>query len=254
MIREVYVGQKDFLSSQIQDATEKSRDGHTVIYLDFYEPTIQMLVEREIVRYPKSECIFFGGHEYCERKMLAISAKGNEPELKDFPIVCLQIEQPNAQMKHQDVLGALMGLGIERAKIGDINIMDDMIQIFTVSNLGEYISDNLIQINRYAVETKIVPISEITAVEPTFSELSIIVPSLRVDALIHSIYKLSRNEASALIKAEKVKVNHQSISKPSAKVKTDDLISVRTKGRFIVGEITGTTKKGNSKLVVKKFT
>lgn len=245
--------QKDFLSSKIQDAAEKSSEDNTVIYLDFYEPTIQMLVEREIVRYPRSECLFFGGHEYCERKMLAISSKGHEPELNDFPIACLQIEQPNAQIKHQDVLGALMGLGIERAKIGDINIVNDMIQIFTVGNLGEYISDNLTQINKYNVKTAIVPKSEILAVEPTFKELNIIVPSLRVDALIHSIYKLSRNEAAALIKAEKVKVNHQSISKPSAKAKTDDLISVRTKGRFIIGEITGTTKKGNSKLTVKKF-
>lgn len=248
------MGQKDFLSSQIQDAVEKSRGGNTVIYLDFYEPTIQMLVEREIVRYPKSECLFFGGHEYCERKMLAISSKGDEPELNDFPIACLQIDQPIAQIKHQDVLGALLGLGIERAKIGDINIMSDMIQIFTVSNLAEYISDNLIQISKYDVKTKIVPKGDVIAVEPTFNEMNIIVPSLRVDALIHSIYKLSRNEAAALIKAEKVKVNHQSISKPSVKVKRDDLISVRTKGRFIVGEITGTTKKGNSKLVVKKFT
>ena len=248
------MGQKDFLSSQIQDAAEKSRDGNTVIYLDFYEPTIQMLVEREIVRYPKSECLFFGGHEYCERKMLAIFSKGNEPELNDFPIACLQIVTQTDQIKHQDVLGALMGLGIERAKIGDINVLNDMIQIFTTSSLGKYISDNLVQINKYNVKAKIVEIGEIIAVEPTFKELSIIVPSLRADALIHSIYKLSRNEAAALIKAEKVKVNHQSISKPSAKVKTDDLISVRTKGRFIVGEITGTTKKGNSKLIVKKFT
>ncbi len=248
------MGQKDFLSSQIQDAAERSHDGNAVIYLDFYEPTIQMLVEREIVRYPKSECLFFGGHEYCERKMLAISSKGNEPELDDFPITCLQIERPTDQIKHQDVLGALMGLGIERAKIGDINIMNDMIQIFTVSNLGEYISDNLIQISKYDVKTKIVTKSDVIAVEPIFNELNIIVPSLRVDALIHSIYKLSRNEAAALIKAEKVKVNHQSISKPSAKVKTGDLISVRTKGRFIVGDVTGSTKKGNSKLIVKKFT
>ena len=88
-----------------------------------------------------------------------------------FPIACLQIVTQTDQIKHQDVLGALMGLGIERAKIGDINILNDMIQIFTTSSLGKYISDNLVQINKYNVKVKIVETGEIIAVEPTFKEV-----------------------------------------------------------------------------------
>jgi len=76
---------------------------------------------------------------------------------------------------------------------------------------------------------------------------------MRLDAVIHTVYKLSRSEAASFIKAQKVKINHQLALKPAVNLKQGDVISVRGKGRFIVESLSGTTKKGNIKLKIKKF-
>jgi RNA-binding protein YlmH len=67
------------------------------------------------------------------------------------------------------------------------------------------------------------------------------------------LYKLSRSEAAALIKAEKVKINDAAIVKPSVTLKPNDIVSVRTKGKFIFDDVLGNTKKGNLKIRVRKF-
>lgn len=247
------MAQKDFLISKIKEAAESAADHGLTVYLDFCEPAVQMLVEREIARYPGSECIFFGGHEYCERKMLSIFPQGKMTEDEEFPISCIHINDAPVSLTHQDILGALMALGIERDKTGDIHIKNNVIQIFISDPLGEFVAQNLTKINIYELKATLVPKDEIIVSEPIFTEMDIIIPSMRLDAVIHTIYKLSRSEAAAFIKAQKVKINHQPALKPAVNLKEGDIVSVRTKGRFIVDLISGTTKKGNLKLKVKKF-
>jgi len=247
------MAQKDFLTSRIQDAAEMAAADGMTSFLDFYEPSVQLMTEREIARYPGCECFFFGGHEYCERKMMCISPQGKEPQGIEYPIDCIHIQNPSDALTHQDVLGALMNLGIEREKTGDINIGNGLIQLFVSVPLGELIVRELSRISRYSVEAKSVPLTSAVAFEPNFVTSDIIVPSMRADAVIHAVYKLSRSEASALIKAEKVRVNHVPIGKPSVMLKEGDIVSVRSKGRMILALVGGMTKKGNIKLTVKKF-
>ena len=54
-------------------------------------------------------------------------------------------------------------------------------------------------------------------------------------------------------KEEKVFINHQLVIKGSKEVKTNDLITVRGKGRFKVGEILNSTKKGNLVVEIEKY-
>lgn len=246
--------QKDFLSARIEDSAIKASQFGSVIYSDFFEPNLQHIIEREIGRYPQSDCEFFGGHDYCERKMLCIFPKGENPLLEEYPIDLVRIKATkNAQIAHPDVLGSVLGLGIEREKIGDINITDDVIQVFVSTPLGEFICNNLGKINKYDVQVECVSVSEAIVVEPKFTNMSIIIPSMRLDAIIHTVFRISRNEAASFVKGEKVFINHIPVTKPSVNLKSGDVISVRSKGRFIVEEITGNTKKGNIKLSVKKF-
>lgn len=247
------MAQKDFLNARIEDAALKAERMGIAVYVDFYEPQLQHIIEREIGRYPSCDCEFFGGHEYCERKMLAVFPKGDAPSYDDYPIDCIHIKTKNMDISHPDVLGSLLGLGLQREKTGDINIVGDSVQLFVEAPLGEFVENNLQKISRYEVEAKRVSASDVISVEPSFTPVSIIIPSMRIDAVIHSVYKLSRSEASNFVKSEKVYVNHVVCAKPGAVVKAGDVVSVRSKGRFIVDEITGNTKKGNIKLAVRKF-
>ena len=83
--------------------------------------------------------------------------------------------------------------------------------------------------------------------------MSVIIPSMRIDAIIHCVFRLSRSEAAAFVKGEKVLINGNGVIKPGAGVRIGDVVSVRSKGKFIVEGIAGNTKKGNIKLNVRKF-
>ena len=109
------------------------------------------------------------------------------------------------------------------------------------------------RIGRFSVAPKKASLNEIIVFEPNFIDMDIIVPSMRADAVIHAVFRISRSEASALIKAEKVKVNHKAINKPAVSLKEGDVLSVRSKGRIIIDAASGVTKKGNIKLRIKKF-
>ena len=238
--------------SRIEDMAFLSSKKGGSVFSDFLDPKDQLIGGREIGRYPDLECTFFGGHVYTERKIMSIFPRGYEPESYEYPIRVLKSRQP-LQVRHQDVLGSLLSLGIERSKVGDINILEDNIQIFVYDTVSEFLVNELVKIAGYNVSLYETDINEAVIVEPKFKELNIIVPSMRLDAVIGNVFKLSRNEANMFVKGGRVKVNHFLSQKPAAKIKPGDMLSVRTKGRAIVDSVGGTTKKGNIKLKVKKF-
>lgn len=58
-------------------------------------------------------------------------------------------------LTHRDYLGALMNLGIERCKIGDIIAEDHKALIFVKEEMAEYVTDNLTQIRHTHVKATI---------------------------------------------------------------------------------------------------
>lgn len=247
------MGQKDFLFSILEDMAVSAQEKGVIAYSDFYEPGVQLMIEHEIGRYPGADCIFWGGQEYAERKMMAVLSKGTAHQNDAFPVECVQSAHIDSHITHRDVLGALMGLGIKREKIGDINVKDQFLQIFVSVPLGDFIQDNLSKINLYDVALEKVGANDCVSMEPQFTVMDIIVPSMRLDAVIHGAYKLSRSDASDYVKAQKVSINHFPVLKPSVNLKFGDIVSVRTKGRLIVDSALGTTHKGNIRLRIKKF-
>ena len=248
------MAQKDFLSERLEESAKTASERMIRIYTDFYEPNLQHIIERETGRYPGSGCAFFGGHEYTERKMLCIHPRGEEPSREDFPIDCVQIPLPKKSgISHRDVLGSVLALGIERDQTGDITVRDNLVQLFVSKPIGQLIADELRQIGKHEVRARIAAPDEVKVYEPRFTPVSVIIPSMRIDALIHAVYRLSRSEASAFVKGEKVFINHEAVNKPGRDVKEGDIVSVRSKGRFIVEKVAGQTKKGNIKIDVKKF-
>ena len=54
-------------------------------------------------------------------------------------------------------------------------------------------------------------------------------------------------------KEEKVFINHELVIKGAKEVKTNDLITVRGKGRFKGGTIVNSTKRGNLVVEIEKY-
>lgn len=246
------MGEYDIFISRIEDMALSSDKKDGSVFSGFLDPSEQIIAGREIGRYKNKDCSFFGGHVYTERKMMSIHPADKTVRDEEYPIKVLK-SNGAIDVRHQDVLGSILSLSIDRSKIGDINILEDHIQIFVCDTISEFIVNELTKIGGKNVSLCEYDIDNADIVEPKFKEQNIIVPSMRLDAVVGNIFKLSRNEANMFVKGGKVKVNHSVASKPAMTVKSGDMISVRTKGRAIVDSINGQTKKGNTKLLVKKF-
>jgi RNA-binding protein YlmH len=200
-----------------------------------------------------SNYILYGGYSNAERCVVGF---GDNIEDWEFPIECVKIE-PSIQkfadkLNHRDFLGSLMNLGINRNTLGDIIIIDNIGYLFCLKSISEYITDNLNRIRHTTVKCEI--INEIPSVineEP--EPIEIIVTSHRADAIISSVFKLSRNQATQLFNQEKVFINSKVAYKESLMLKENDVVSVRGYGKFIFSQPLRETKKGRNVVEIKLY-
>ncbi len=198
-------------------------------------------------------CLSFGGYENAERIVIGF---GDSIENSDFPICCIKIEPLQQKfadkLTHRDFLGSLMNLGINRSTLGDIIINENSGYVFCLDSISDYIIENLTRVKHTSVKCeKISTEKELKIKEP--EEKEIIVSSLRADAVISSVYKLSRNETAELFNKEMVFINSKAVGKASVMLKDNDIISVRHKGRFIFCEELRKTKKDRIVVEVKIY-
>ena len=77
------------------------------------------------------------------------------------------------------------------------------------------------------------------------------VSSLRLDAVLSAMLRCSRGQASELIAAGRVEINHLPADKPHAVVYEGDVFTVRGRGRFSLTALPGKSKK--DRLIIEFF-
>lgn len=234
---------------KISYQAERLDDG--LAFFDFYDPSQQKKVQRELQNFQDIHCVFYGGPSLCERKMLCLCI-GVANEDISWPIsVCTA--QVDFEVDHRMVLGTIMQLGITREIIGDIIIQDAMVQIVVKEHIAQYICMNVLKLNNRRVHFEVLGISSLGMREQSFQIENITVSSFRLDAIISAAYGISRETATEIIKKRGVKINHEEKVKPTFSAQIGDLFSVKGKGRFILQEFTGTTRKEKNKVRIKKY-
>lgn len=247
--------ERALLEAKIQDKIEHTLKRGTKNFIDFLDPAQQEMARRLMKKIVGIQYVFFGGHVYCERKNVCIYPKNEELEICEWPIGPLHIKPKTNKKKirHPEILGSVLNLGLKRDKIGDINIFQDYIQIFISKELVDFVLYNLNSISNIPVLVEKISWDHVIPFKEDFKEQIITVASLRLDGVVSGIYNISRKEASYLIKSGKVKVNWEFVDKGSILLNEKDIVSVRRKGRALIYEELGTTKKGNKKLLIHKF-
>ena len=96
-------------------------------------------------------------------------------------------------------------------------------------------------------------ITELKIEQTKKESMVILVPQLRLDVVLSEILHLSRSKASDFIEQERVFVNYELKSKNATTLKEGDILTVRGKGKYEVGEILSQTAKGKLRLEVKKY-
>ncbi len=194
----------------------------------------------------------FGGYENAERQMVAFLPDALCYEW-DYPIRCIHIKPKYPKfaekLSHRDVLGALMSLGIERKRLGDILCLEEDYYVFCHEDICDFIMESLSQIRHTMVdlseELEYKALSSNIQLEEQFDMIA----SNRIDCIIARACHLSRSEAAMYLSAEKVFINGKCITNCNQSCPDGAIVSVRGKTRFIFESQNTLSKKG--KLRVK---
>lgn len=222
----------------------------------FLEPS-QLDLARAAANRAGSRVAFWGGYEGAER-VIAAFYDVDPPEPWDWPVQALRIEW-NAKFSnpgHRDLLGAVMGLGIERETTGDIAMGEyrgeKCAYLFALSDMADYIAASLEGAGRASVKVRVAEETP-RLLPPEGVEMRLTVQQERLDAVLAAACRLSRGEAQKLVAAGLVKLNHAVNTHSDAKLSAGDLISARGHGRIRVDAFGGETRRGRRVVTVFKY-
>ena len=232
--------------AKVIDKAEQAIKTWEVTVTDFLSPAVLAEVERVFQRLTDVSMEKWGGYPQAERQRLGIARVDLPLAETDIPLSALDIAGNFLfdTANHRDFLGAMLGTGIVREKVGDIIVLGERgAQAIVVPELADFLCANLLQVRSVPVKTSPIPLTELKVRPPQKKEINTVEASLRLDAIASAGFGISRSKMAEAISAGDVRVNWKDISQSSYNVKTGDLISFRGKGRLEVGEVTMTKKE-----------
>ena len=257
-----YKKQEDkLLLAKVLDRLEFSKGKNKIENTDFLNLYEQDLVDKFLKKIKFTNYYFFGGTGEAERKILMIypeklteeMARKNHTKMISVIKIKLPIEL-NDEFDHRRYLGAIMKLGIEREKIGDISVKSRGAEIIVKNEVQEFLVQNLGSLTRFSqAEITVENIENMQEIEAQKMEITEIVASLRLDNIVASLARTSRNKAVEILEQERVFLNFKNETKASKQVKVGDIITIRGKGRFEFKEISGNTRKGRFVIKIDKY-
>lgn len=188
----------------------------------------------------------FGGHTDCERKIIGFSPDYLNISEDGFPISAIEIKYNSAfsrKLTHRDFLGSILGLGIERKKIGDIILSDGSALVFSYDDIAGYICANLERVSNTKVKTALVSPHDFIYPDDDSIKKRMTVSSLRIDTVLAGIFNISRSKAADYIGAEKVFINWVVVKNAAKTLSEGDSITVRGVGRAKFIGVSGKSKK-----------
>lgn len=204
---------------------------------------------------------YFGGYEEAERQIAAflpdaLSYEGDWEETVDFPIDCLKIVPLSGKfsetLSHRDYLGALVNLGIERSKLGDILVKEKEAYLFCQEKMTDFLCENLTRVRHTPVHLLSVADPQ-ELPRPEFRQIRGTVASVRLDSMIGLAFSTSRSSMTGLIEGGKVFVNGRMVVSNGHPLKPGDVVSVRGYGKFRYEETVSATKKGRYCVCVSRY-
>lgn len=235
----------------------RASEGHEVKRTDFLDPRQAYITATLVNRSRDVQLRLDGGSGQAERKRALIAPDYVYADGEDMGISVLQITSPDRkwdELEHGDFLGALLGLGIKREKIGDIHVSPDRCHVLVTEEMAPFVNSHLRQVHRVSVLTDILPLPELQAADAEMKTAKLSVASLRLDGIASDVFRLSRTKIMAPIKAGRCKVNWKVEQNPSAPLEAGDVVSLQGFGRFKVIDVEGLTKKGRYWVTVGTFT
>lgn len=241
---------------KVSEWLERSSQRHAVKITDFLDPRQLSIIQALAGGNQEAAVRFDGGYNGAERKRAILVPDYRDPNEEDAGIRVLSVTSPDekiSSLDHGDYMGAILGLGVKRDKIGDIHVRPDGCHYLVADEIGDYLNLNLHQVHRVSVTAQLLPIEQLIPSESELEEMNLSVASMRLDGIVSDVCRLSRAKALVPIKAGRCRVNWKSEEDPSKPLKEGDVVSLQGFGRFKVLEVEGLTKKGRIRVKVGKY-
>lgn len=146
-----------------------------------------------------------------------------------------------------------MGAGIARETVGDILVSQGCCDFFVSAEIAPFILQNLKSAGHTKIRLCQIPISAVTVTQPEIVEIHDTLASLRLDSVISSGFRISRNLATAHIIAGRTAINGLPCEKPDKAIEEGTIISVRTMGKIKLKSVGKLTKKGRISVVIDRY-
>lgn len=230
-----------------------------VTFSDFLDDHQRSLLSKLEGRLPV--CIaFFGGYTEAERSIAVFYpdylteslTEIVQEELQLLWIQPLDLRFVKRIPGHRDYLGALMGTGIRRDKLGDLLTTEKGAYLWVKKEIAPYIMQELTGVGATSVLVKHVEASEMPEPEAG-TEAVVSVSSMRLDAVISRGFNMGRSEAAKWIVAGKVLRSGIQMLDVDKTVAVGDKITLRGKGLLKIKEDKGLSKSGRIQLLVERL-
>lgn len=214
-------------------------------FLNLNEQNIFYSLKHEL---PMIKYFTYGGFDDAERKILCFCGDETITDTEiEYPISCIRITPNNQKfsdsLNHRDFLGAVLNLGLERSKLGDILINDNEGYLFAHKSISDFITEQLFKVKHTMVSASLIEQKDFDYT-PRYKEVIGTVSSVRLDSILSVAFHSSRSSLTGLIEGGKVYVGGKLVLSNSYSLKEKDVVSVRGLGKFIFLGTSYQTKKG----------
>jgi RNA-binding protein YlmH len=242
----------DKAAEWLEDAGKRKQ----VKLTDFLDPRQMFILQSLAAREDGALLRMDGGYDEAERKRAVVAPEFIDPAYESIGVKVLSVTSEDtriSELDHGDYLGAILGLGVKREKIGDIHVHEWGSHLLVAEEMAPFFSLHLSQVGRLHVFTELLPLEKLQPSRQQMDELFCTVASLRLDGVVSEATRLSRAKVLPPIQAGRCKVNWKVEEDPSRTVKEGDVISLQGFGRFKIISVDGLSKKGRIRLQIGKF-
>lgn len=232
--------------ARIIDQAEQAIKTWEIVLTDFLSPPVMLEVQDIFNNLTEINILAWGGYPQAERQRLGISRPDIPLEQSHIELAALDIAGNFLfdTATHRDFLGAILGTGIVRDKVGDIIVLGERgAQVIVIPEIVSFLETSLTQVRSVPVTTRQIEFSELKIRPPQKKEMTTVEASMRLDAIASAGFGMSRSKMASAISSGDVRVNWKEVTQASYNLKTGDLVSVRGKGRLEIGDVAVTKKQ-----------
>ena len=234
------------LLAKVLDKYEQSQRKNIPAATLFLSPREQQLVQALLnAAGVRSGYVLDGGYEEAERKIAVFLPDWAEDAERELVFLRALFHGADSALTHRDILGSLMGLGVERDRLGDILVSPHSADIIAAPSLRDFFLREWTEAGRVKLTVAEIAREELLLPQVQVKVLRDTVSSLRLDAVAAAAFSISRGKAAELIAAGRV-----TLDKPVAE---GAVLTARGFGKAKLKEVGGLSKKGRTGITIERY-